>query len=173
MNILKKGFYTRDSITVARELLGKKMCFKGKEAIIVETEAYTTNDPGSHAFRKKTNRNKVMFKEGGVLYIYFCYGMYHLMNIVTDREDVPSAILIRAVEPVNGINSNTGGPGLVTKALGITTKQNGASVISDELWLEEWMKPEEIVQTTRIGLSRGGDLPYRFYIKNNPFVSRK
>lgn len=171
--MLDKSFYTRDAITVAKELLGKKICCNDREAIIIETEAYTISDPGSHAYKKKTKRNSVMYDEGGVLYIYLCYGMHELMNIVTDKEGMPSAVLIRAVEPVKGIKGKTNGPGLVTKALGITREHNGMSLTSKELWIEKGIKPEEIIQTTRIGLSQGGGLPYRFYIKDNPLVSKK
>lgn len=170
--MLNKKFFTRDSLTVAKALLGKKICFKGKQALIVETEAYTINDPGSHAYIKKTPRNTIMFDEGGVLYVYFCYGMYNLMNIVTDKEGVPSAVLIRALEPLN-FKAKTNGPGLVTKALGINRNHNGLSVISDKLWLEQGVKPKSIVQTTRVGLSAGCSLPYRFYVKGNHFVSRR
>jgi len=169
--MLKESFYTRDSITVAKELLGKKIVFNGKEAMIVETEAYTTNDPGSHAYHKKTPRNSVMFEKGGVLYIYFCYGMFNMLNIVTDKKDVPSAVLIRAIEPLN-FNAKTSGPGLVTKALGITREQNNM-IIGDEFYLEHYKKPKEIVQTTRIGLKEGAELPYRFYIKDNQYVSKR
>lgn len=169
--MLKESFYTRDSLTVAKELLGKKIVFNGKEAMIVETEAYTTNDPGSHAYHKKTPRNSVMFEKGGCLYIYFCYGMFNMLNIVTDKKDVPSAVLIRAIEPLN-FNAKTSGPGLVTKALGITREQNN-TVIGKEFYLANHKKPKEIVRTTRIGLKEGSDLPYRFYIKDNPHVSKK
>lgn len=170
--MLKKNFYTRDAITVAKALLGKKIHYKGREAIIVETEAYTINDPGSHAFKKKTKRNAIMYEQGGILYIYLCYGMYELMNIVTDKENVPSAVLIRAVEPLN-FKTKASGPGLVTKALGITRKNNGMSVLGEEFWIEKGRKPREIMQTTRVGLSQGKALPYRFYIKDHPNVSRK
>jgi len=170
--MLSKSFFTRDSLTVARALLGKKICFKGKEAVIVETEAYTINDPGSHAFNKKTPRNAIMFEQGGVLYVYFCYGMYNMMNIVTDKKGVPSAVLIRALEPLN-FKAKTRGPGLVTKALGINRLHNGLSVTSEELWLDNCVKPKSIIQTTRVGLSAGSELPYRFYVKDNQYVSRR
>ncbi len=169
--MLKKNFYKRDSRIVAKELLGKKICYKDKEGIIVETEAYTTNDPGSHAYMKKTKRNQIMYKEGGALYVYLCYGMHYLMNIVTDEKNVPSAVLIRGIEPLKNISKKTNGPGLLTKALGITKEHNGLSVTGSTIWLEEGITPEEIVQTKRVGLSRGKKLPYRFYIKNNPYVS--
>lgn len=170
--MLKQSFYTRDAITVARELLGKRIHYKGKKARIVETEAYTINDPGSHAFKKKTKRNAVMYEPGGRLYVYLCYGMYELMNIVTDKEGVPSAVLIRAVEPLN-FKARTCGPGLVTKALGITRENNGMSVLGKQFWIENDLKPKEIVQTKRVGLSQGGELPYRFYIKNHSSISKK
>ncbi len=170
--MLKKSFYTRDALIVAKELLGKKICFNGKEAMIVETEAYVPGDPGSHAYKGKTKRNAIMYEEGGVLYVYLCYGMYELMNIVTDKKDVPSAVLIRAVEPLN-FKAKTNGPGLVTKALGVTREHNGLSLLSKNMWIEEHKTPKEILQAKRVGLSQGKELPYRFYIKDNNYVSRK
>ena len=170
--MLSKKFFIRDARIVAKELLGKKICYKGMEAMIVETEAYTINDPGSHAFKGKTKRNELMYNEGGVLYVYLCYGMYELMNIVTDKQGVPSAVLIRAVEPLN-FKSKTNGPGLLTKALGITRKLNGISVLSNDFHLKNHFKPKEIIKTIRVGLSNGSELPYRFYIKGNNYISRK
>jgi len=170
--MLNKSFYIRDSLIVARELLGKKLCFQGKESLIVETEAYTVSDPGSHAFNKRTPRNSIMFDQGGKLYVYFCYGMYNLMNVVTDEQDVPSAVLIRALEPLN-FKAKTSGPGLLTKALGVTREHNGLSVLGPDLWIEDAGLKPEVVQTTRVGLSAGQELPYRFYIKDNQFISRK
>ena len=158
--MLKESFYTRDSVTVAKELLGKKIVFNGKEAMIVETEAYTTNDPGSHAYKKMTPRNSVMFEKGGVLYVYFCYGMFNMLNIVTDKKDNPSAVLIRAVEPLN-FEAKSNGPGLVTKALGITRDQNKLSVTGSDFYLERYDTPNGIVQTTRIGLKEGAELQDR------------
>ncbi len=169
--MIPKEFFLRDARIVARELLGKELFFKGKRAIIVETEAYVPGDPGSHAYKGKTKRNEIMYEEGGVLYVYLCYGMYELMNIVTDKKGVPSAVLIRAVKPLN-FKAKTNGPGLLTKALGITREYNGKSVMSKNLHLREGIKNFEIVQTTRIGLKNGKELPYRFYIKNCPFVSK-
>jgi DNA-3-methyladenine glycosylase len=113
-----------------------------------------------------------MYEEGGRLYVYLCYGMYELMNIVTDKEGVPSAVLIRALKPLN-FKAKTSGPGLVTRALGITREHNGLSVLGKELWIEKGINPKGIIQTARIGLSCGQNLPYRFYIKNNPYVSKK
>ncbi len=169
--MIKKSFFIRDSREVARELLGKIINVNGKKAYIVETEAYTINDPGSHAFKGKTKRNEVMFKEGGRLYVYLCYGMYNLMNIVTDKEGIPSAVLIRGVEPIN-FNAKTNGPGLLTKALGITRKHNNHSITSKSIHLINGFTPKRIIQTTRIGLKKGSELPYRFYIKDNKFVSK-
>jgi DNA-3-methyladenine glycosylase len=167
--MLSKDFFTRDSLIVARELLGKKITFNDKEAIIVETEAYTINDPGSHAYKGRTKRNEVMYAEGGRLYVYLCYGMYERMNVVTDKAGVPSAVLIRAVQPLN-FEAKTNGPGLVTKAMGVDRNHNGL-LIGKELMISEGVRPKGIVQTTRVGLKEGSDLPYRFYIENNPFVS--
>ncbi|MFA5405841.1 MAG: DNA-3-methyladenine glycosylase [Candidatus Nanoarchaeia archaeon] len=169
--MISKDFFTRDSITIARELLGKKIIFNGKEAMIVETEAYTINDPGSHAYKGRTKRNELMFHEGGCLYVYLCYGVYNLMNIVTDKKGLPSAVLIRAVEPLN-FKAKTNGPGLTTKALGINRNHNGL-VIGNEMKILDNIKPKKVIQTTRIGLKKGDNLPYRFYIENNPFVSMR
>lgn len=170
--MLSKDFFTKNSLIVAKALLGKKLCFKDKECFIVETEAYTVNDPGSHAFKGRTKRNELMFHQGGCLYVYLCYGIHELMNIVTDKEGVPSAVLIRAVEPVN-FSERTNGPGLVTKALGVNREHNGCSVISKELHFKQGLKPKSIIQTSRIGLRKGSELPYRFYIKGNDYVSKK
>ncbi len=170
--MLPREFFIRDARIVAKELLGKEIFFNGKRAIITETEAYVPGDPGSHAFRGKTKRNEIMYREGGVLYVYLCYGMYELMNIVTDRENVPSAVLIRAAKPLN-FDAKTNGPGLLTRGLGITRKHNGASVISKDLHINEGISDFKIVQTKRIGLKEGKDLPYRYYIKDCPYISHK
>jgi len=193
MKPLPRRFYTRETLTVAEELLGKQLVrhtnntrLVGK---IVEVEAYRGgDDPGSHAYRGMTPRNRLMFGKGGVAYVYFTYGMHHCFNVVTERQNVPGAVLIRALEPLSGIetmrknrgNKNvfnlTNGPAKLTEAMNITKKQNGLDLTrSKELFICE---PEvkanfEVVSTKRIGIKVGVDKPWRFYIKNDSFVSRK
>lgn len=199
MNKLPDRFYRRPDVTgVAQALLGKKLCTQiGDEytaAMIVETEAYSgIADRASHSFGGRlTARTSVMYQGGGVAYVYLCYGIHYLLNVITGREGDPTGVLIRAVEPLEGIGVMLrrrkmdrpgprlgAGPGLVTQALGIGKAQNGVSLQEDQVWIEDTgmkVKPEDIVTTTRIGVDYAGDdalLPYRFYIRGNPYVSRK
>ncbi len=193
MKALPRRFYTRDTLTVAQELLGKRLVrySPGGELIgrIVEVEAYGgSDDPGSHAYRGMTPRNRLMFGKGGFAYVYFTYGKYHCFNVVTEREDVPGAVLIRASEPLEGIETMkknrktrnvinlTNGPGKLTEAMNITGKQNGLDLTrSKRLFICKPKKKEkfEVVSTKRIGIRVGVDKPWRFYIKDNRFVSRK
>jgi len=196
---LPDSFYLRnDVVLIARELLGKILVshFDGELTAgrIVETEAYNgVADKASHAFgSRRTKRTEVMFGNGGTAYVYFCYGMHHLFNVVTNGPDVPHAVLIRAVEPLIGIEEMllrtgkqkadytlTKGPGNVAKALGITTKHTAYSLSGDLLFIvDDGFKTEEesIVATPRIGVAYAAEdslLPYRFYIKNNKYVSGK
>jgi len=180
MNIIDREFYNRDTITVAKELLGCKLCRKinGQTlcGIIVETEAYTQNDPACHAFRGKTPRAITLFKQPGIAYVYFIYGMYHCFNIITEPEETAGAVLIRALEPL-ALLKNTNGPGKLCRELNITKEQNEVDIISPDsgLWVEEGIKvpKSKIVTTTRIGIKVASDYPWRFYIKDNPFVSKK
>jgi len=190
---LPVSFYSGDTLGVARNLLGKFLVRKtaggamvGK---IVETEAYhEVGDPSCHAHRGMTARNAVMFGPPGRLYVYFTYGMHYCMNIVTEKEGVAAAVLIRALEPVAGIplmQKNRGpkaieknlanGPAKLCQALAITTAQNGHSLQSDDLYVSngETVLDADVVTTTRIGISAGADLPWRFYLRGNPFVSKK
>lgn len=198
MRKLKIEFYQRtDVINIARELLGKILVTKwsGIETSgrIVEVEAYNgIVDKASHAAGgRRTNRNEVMYGEGGVSYVYLCYGIHHLFNVVTNRQETPHAVLIRALEPIKGIdvmlertgkikldNTLTKGPGNVSKALGISFKQHsGLSLLSKELFIAEddfRLKKTDIVASPRIGVDYAGEdakLPYRFFLKGNPFVS--
>ncbi len=181
---LKRGFYSRNTETVAKELLGKVlvngMC-KGK---IVETEAYFgPNDPASHAFGKVTKRNIIMFQKPGIAYVYFTYGNHWMFNVVTEKKGVPGAVLIRALEPLEGIKimkmrrnkikDLTNGPGKLTQALGIDRSFNGKDLTNGSLFIENSREKPRILTTTRIGINRGKDMPLRFYIKNSVFVSRK
>jgi DNA-3-methyladenine glycosylase len=196
---LPLSFYKRkDVVQIARELLGKILVtnFDGiiTSARIVETEAYVAHiDKASHAFNgKRTSRNEHMYSPAGTAYVYICYGMHQMFNIVTNEKDIPDAVLIRAVEPLEGINmmlkrtekekfdhTLTKGPGNVGKALGIFKKHSGSHLMDDEIYLMDdgcKLKENEVGISGRIGVaSAGADalLPYRFYIRGNKFVSGK
>jgi len=198
-NKLDLDFYLRnDTIQISKDLLGKFLFTKSKGIItggmIVETEAYTgITDRASHAYNnKKTTRTKTMYKNGGIAYIYLCYGIHHLFNIVTNQIEHPQAILIRAIEPTKGLNkiisrrkikSNqynlTNGPAKLTKALKIDLNDNNLCLINSRIWLEDrkiLIRNSNIIKTTRIGIDYAGeyaDKPWRFYIKDNPWVSVK
>jgi len=194
---LPASFYTRnDVVQIARELLGKILVshFNGvlTAGRIVETEAYNgITDKASHAYgNRRTNRTEVMYGTGGAAYVYFCYGMHHLFNVVTNEAGIPHAVLIRAAEPIVGIEEMllrtgkpkadftlTRGPGNVAKALGITTKHTTCSLLSNQLFIaDDGFKVEEenIIATPRIGVAYAKEdalLPYRFYLKNSKYVS--
>ena len=182
-------FFKQDTITVARQLLGKKLvhaCEPVTSGRIVETEAYLFDDPANHAFKGETARNSAMFQKEGTLYIYRIYGTYWCLNIVTSREGIGEAVLIRALEPVDGIKtmevrrktsnraSLTNGPGKLVMALGIPPSANGQTVNEQDIRLfhQALRVGEEIAVSSRIGIKKGADLPLRFFLKNNPFVSR-
>lgn len=183
--IIKKEFYNRSSLMVAQELLGsilvRKIGNKIYRTRIVETEAYEGfHDKASHASRGKTARNEVMFGKAGIAYVYFTYGMHFMLNIVTGPEEYPAAVLIRAVEPQDINIQNTNGPARLTKALKIDKTFNGFSVYTKKhgLWIEigENMKNKDIISAKRIGVDYAGeykDKLWRFYIKDNEFVSKK
>lgn len=193
MKPLPRRFYTRETLTVAKELLGKKLVRHTNNAglvgKIVEVEAYRgSDDPGSHAYRGMTPRNRPMFGKGGFAYVYFTYGMHYCFNVVTERQNTPGAVLIRALEPLNGIetmrknrgNKNllnlTNGPAKLTEAMNITKKQNGLDLTrSKKLFICEPDVKEnfKIVSTKRIGINVGVDKLWRFCIKDNKFVSRR
>ncbi len=185
-------------ITIAKDLLGKVLVTQVNNILtagrIVETEAYNgAIDKASHAFgNRRTQRTEIMFAKGGCAYVYLCYGVHHLFNVVTNAENIPHAVLIRAVEPIVGMetmlqrtkkikldHSITKGPGNLSKALGISTKLTGKSFVSNELFIAEddyKINKKDIVASARIGVEYSGEdalLPYRFIIKNNPFVSGK
>lgn len=178
MNILKRSFYDRDTLTVAKDLLGCKLCRKiGDnilEGIIVETEAYKQNDPACHAYRGKTPRSITLFKKPGLAYVYFIYGMYHCVNVTTEPEETAGAVLIRALEPIN--TENTNGPGKLCRALEITKNLNEVDMTNRNsgLWIENFKTytDEDIVTTVRVGIKQAADFPWRFYIKNNKYVSK-
>lgn len=189
---LNRAFYARPTVQVARELLGKLIVHKlnghtlaGK---IVEAEAYLGNgDQAAHAARGVTNRTKVLFGPPGHAYVYFIYGMYECLNLVCEPEGTAGCVLIRALEPAAGIEEMqrrrpaarrlrdlASGPGKLTLAMGITREHYGRDVTRGDLQVRELVnaRPPEIVATTRVGISVSQDLPLRFYIKDNEFVSR-
>jgi len=180
MTIFSQDFYNRNTLEVAKDILGCKLNRRvGNQVlsgIIVEVEAYTQEDPACHAFKGKTPRAITLFKQPGIAYVYFIYGMYHCMNIVTEEFDRAGAVLIRALEPIPP-TENTNGPGKLCRALNITKEFNEADVTSEEsdLWLEEGIiiPKKQIITTTRIGIKLATDYPWRFYIKDNKFVSKK
>jgi DNA-3-methyladenine glycosylase len=199
MEKLSPEFYHRHNVVqIAKELLGKILVTKWNgittSARIVETEAYAgAIDKASHAYGAKvTKRNAVMYGKGGIAYVYLIYGIHHLFNVVTNIDGTPHAILIRAGEPLKGIDemlkrtgklkpdhSLTRGPGNISKALGIHTLHTGISLLEKKLFIADdgWRyKKKEIAASPRIGVDYAGEdalLPYRFYIKGNPFVSGK
>ena len=193
MKPLPRRFYIRETLTVAEKLLGKKIVrhtnstrLVGK---IVEVEAYRgSDDPGSHAYKGMTLRNRLMFGKGGFAYVYFTYGMHYCFNVVTESQHAPGAVLIRALEPLDGIetmrknrgNKNllnlTNGPAKLTEAMNITKKQNGLDLTRGKelLICEPEVKENfEVVATKRIGIKVGVDKLWRFCIKDNKFVSRR
>jgi DNA-3-methyladenine glycosylase len=199
MEKLPVTFYQRKNVLqIAKELLGKIIVTNFNDIItsarIVETEAYAgVMDRASHAYgARRTNRNDVMYAGGGTAYVYLCYGIHHLFNVVTNVEGIPHAILIRGGEPLTGIeemlrrtgkeqldNTLTRGPGNLSKALGINTGHSGTILRDDSIYIAGdgfSYKKKEIFASPRIGVDYAGEdalLPYRFYIKGNPFVSGK
>jgi DNA-3-methyladenine glycosylase len=187
--ILKRSFYDRETVEVARDLLGKIVVHGVTAGKIVETEAYLGGDDlASHSARGLTNRTRVIFGPPGHAYVYFIYGMYECLNIVVDAEGTGGCVLVRALEPVDGIETMrlrrpaartledlTSGPGKLTLALGITRTQYGADLTRGSLVVREPAKPEaiDIQVTARIGISQCADLPLRFLIRGNRFVSGK
>ncbi len=170
---------------VRRSLEGD--CYRG---LIVETEAYAPGDPACHAYRRKTLRNAAMFGPAGHLYVYLIYGMYYCLNIVTDQPNVGSAVLIRALaletlpdwvpeRKRQKPHRVAAGPGLLCQALQIDRNHNGLPLDPTQdspLWLEpatETLNPADVVQTTRIGISQGADIPWRWYIADHPAVSKR
>ncbi len=182
MNFFDKSWFEQDSVEIARKLLGAKIEYNNCSGMIVETEAYR-DDPASHAHRI-TPRSRIMLETHAHLYVYFIYGMYHCLNITTNKGS-RGAVLIRAVEPVEGISAMeerrktkifrnlTSGPGKLCSAFGITRELNGKEVNGD-FRISQFKKiPEsEIGVSSRIGISEGKDFPWRFFITGNPCVSR-
>lgn len=178
--VLDKSFFERDTIKVAKELLGsilvRKMGNKILKGIIVETEAYTQNDPACHAFKGRTKRAETLFKAPGLSYVYMIYGMYYCLNVVTEPFDTAGAVLIRALEPLDDIE-NTNGPGKLCKSLSINTSHNELDLCNEDsqicLFKGQKIPDKNIVKTVRIGIKHAADYPWRFYVKDNSFVSKK
>lgn len=195
---LDQSFYERpDVVRIARELLGKGLFTRINGVVtggmIVETEAYSWKERGCHAYlSRKTGRNAIMFENGGNSYVYLCYGMHHLFNVVTNTPGIPEAVLVRAIEPTHGFTEMecrrgklpsrfhlTSGPGKLTKALGIDRTLNGKSLLDDEIWIEDLSRKvpaSKIEASPRIGIDYAGEdalLPWRFAIRENNWVSRQ
>lgn len=195
--ILPPSFYERDTVAVAKDLLGCLLVHRNETAAmgwIVEVEAYLRDDPAAHSYRGETPRNRTMFGPAGHAYVYRIYGLHTCVNIVTGPEGTGEAVLVRALEPAGGIElmqarrgtddplSLASGPGKLTQALGITMDLDGTSLSGGPLqvWSPESLpdhRPEgadgEIVQTTRVGITKAADLPLRFYRNGSRYISRR
>jgi DNA-3-methyladenine glycosylase len=188
---LPEKFYIRDTISVAKELPGKILVKKeGKKILsgkIVEVEAYIgDHDPACHAYKKFTNRNKPMYEAGGTIYVYFVYGNYHCLNFVTNKKGIGDAVLIRGIEPLEGIDimkrrrikaktiyDLTNGPAKICLAFGIDKRYNYKKLYNGNLILTEGYKEKfKIIKSKRIGINTGKDFNYRFFIKDNPYVTK-
>lgn len=193
---LTAEFYTNaDVLSISKALLGKVL-FTNIEGqvtggIIVETEAYSHTEKACHAYNfKRTPRTEVMFMSGGTAYVYLCYGIHHLFNVVTNVAENPEAVLIRAVEPYYGTEQMlqrrnmpkqksqlTAGPGSLSQALGITTRLNAQSLLEDQIWIADIgleYADHDIIKSPRVGVSYAGAdalLPWRFRVKGNPYTS--
>lgn len=191
--ILPAAFYERDTVTVAQNLLGCLLvhCEETTTAgRIVEVEAYLRGDPAAHSYRGETKRNSAMFGPAGHAYVYRIYGLHTCVNVVTGTKGAGEAVLVRALEPVVGLDlmqarrgtddplSLASGPGKLAQALGITMDLNGTSLRDGPLQVRSSanppeFRPEDIVQTTRVGITKAADLPLRFYLKGSRYVSRR
>jgi DNA-3-methyladenine glycosylase len=195
---LENFFYQRELLNVARGLLGKVIVKADGNKIlagkIVEVEAYHGDfDQAAHSYGGITKRNEIMFNEGGYLYVYFTYGAHHCCNVVTGKKGQGTAVLIRAVEPVSGIDvmiknrfgrklkndkeifNLTSGPGKVCKAFSIDRSHSGSDLTGENIFILDGrrIQKKEIGISKRVGITRSTDLPWRFFIKNNPYLSRK
>lgn len=194
---LSREFYTRPVLKVAKELLGKILVKKERGKIlagkIVEVEAYDGKfDEASHSYRGKTKRNEVMFREGGYFYVYFTYGVHHCCNVVTGKEGHGAAVLIRAIEPVTGIETMAmrrfgirkinekqfynlcNGPGKICEAFAFDRTHSGLDLTGNKVYIIDapLLKKSEIGISKRIGISKSIELPWRFFIKASKFLSR-
>ena len=201
LNLAKKlnaNFYRRELLTVAKDLLGKIfMKTDGKNIIagkIVEVEAYHGDfDEAAHSYRGITKRTRIMFEPGGYLYVYFTYGVHYCCNVVTGKKGQGTAVLIRAIEPISGFDKMiknrfarklrsekeilnlTSGPGKICKAFGIDKSHSGIDLTGDRIFIlnSKKIKQQDIGISRRIGITKSVDLPWRFFIKDNPYLSGK
>jgi len=193
--IISPDWLARPSALVAPDLLGCYLVRQFAEGQvlqgrIVETEAYALGDPAFHAYRRRTPRNEVLFGAAGLAYVYLTYGLHHCFNIVTDLPEVPSGVLIRALELIevpswlpenilnppgritkNKIEKLAAGPGKLCRVMAIDRTLNGTDLTQPPLWLEQGDPVSQIIQTTRIGISQGVEIPWRWYVENCPAVS--
>jgi len=188
---LPRSFYNQSTLLLAQALLGKYLYRRWRNSFlvgkIVETEAYIgEDDPACHAARGKTNRNAVMYGPPGFAYIYFIYGMYYCLNVVAEAKGFPAAVLIRALEPLDGIEQMmtfrknrivqnlTNGPGKLCQAFHLNRKQNGTNLCGEEVFITngEAIVSTHIASSKRIGIKVGMDHQWRFFMKDNSFVSR-
>ncbi|MFN1834683.1 DNA-3-methyladenine glycosylase [Balneola sp. MJW-20] len=196
-SVLRRSYYERDDVVIiAKDLLGKVLCTEinglftaGK---IVETEAYDGRcDNACHShIHGRTDRTSIMFGPGGHAYVYLCYGIHHLFNVVTNREGLADAVLVRGIEPLDGVDtilqrrnkeqlqrSVGGGPGIASQALGITTDHYGTDLTGNRIWIEDrdfQVRDKEIIASPRVGIDYAGEdakLPWRFRIRGNRFTS--
>lgn len=187
---LDRAFFARNTVEVARDLLGCKLVHRCPEGVtaglIVETEAYLQGDPACHANRGMTPRNRPMFGPPGIAYVYFIYGLYYCFNVVTASKGVGEAVLVRALEPVTGldlmrqrrgrskVSDLCSGPARLAQAMGIGREQNEADLMGSNLFVAgPRLWPRDITTTTRIGINLGKDLPLRYYVSGNSFISKK
>lgn len=190
---LPRAFYDRDVTVVARDLLGRVLVRRlpdGRRlaARLVEVEAYAPDDPASHSYRGPTERNRTMFGPPGRLYVYFTYGMHHCLNVVTGPAGEGAAVLLRAAEPLDGLEAMAerrgtsdprllcSGPGRLARALWLSREHDGADLVREPwigLWEGEPVPPDRVVVTTRIGINHGTERPWRFLVGDDPHVSRR
>jgi DNA-3-methyladenine glycosylase len=178
---LPVSFYARETLVVARDLLGMHLVRRGpggdQVGRIVETEAYKgPKDLAAHSSRGRTRRTEVMFGPPGHAYVYLIYGFWHCLNVVTAAEGTPHAVLIRALEPISGVTQTTHGPGLLCRAMHIDRSLNSESLLGETLWIERpaRYRPPRVSRSARIGVDYAGDWalrPWRFFDRDSPHVS--
>jgi len=183
--MLRQSFFNQPTVELAKALLGQYLVFGNLTGKIVETEAYLyRDDPGCHAAKGLTPRNAPMFGPAGRTYVYFIYGMYYCLNVVSGKQGEGEAVLIRALEPVAGIDimkkrrkttkieNLCNGPGKLTQAFGLTKEHNNLNLLTGDLQIHKNREKPEVLSSTRIGLSAGQDLELRFFIADNIFISK-
>lgn len=188
----EKEFYNTNAIELAKNLIGKTLVHKTNEGItkgiIVETEAYMGKiDDAAHSFKKSKKRTAIQYKDGGFVYMYLSYGIHYNFNITCNKENIPESVLIRALQPYEGIElmkkrrktediyKLCNGPGNLSKAMGFTLKDYGKDLTKNEIYIEDNIKNPTIVQSKRIGISenkKSKDKLWRFYLKDNKFISK-